>query len=42
MNNVFHGLMDLGFEVGLTSTPLDHELQTIMIGHILMVQIIFD
>jgi hypothetical protein len=38
---MFHGLMELVFEVGLTSTPLDHELKKIMIGHILMVQIIF-
>jgi hypothetical protein len=29
--------MDLVFEVGLTPTPLDHELKKIMIGHILMV-----
>ncbi len=38
---MFHGLMDLVFEVGLTPTPLDHELKKIMIGHIWMVQILF-
>jgi hypothetical protein len=38
---MFHGLMDMVFVVGLTPTPLDYELKKIMIGHILMVQILF-